>query len=75
MGEIEVSCLRHKELLDDSLVGKLSNFNSKNRQKTGNCATQGVFATFLPRAAASQFKFNYAIYKGTVNHCQRPRSW
>jgi hypothetical protein len=31
--------------VDDSLVGKLSNFTSKNRlqtQVTGNCATQGV---------------------------------
>jgi hypothetical protein len=69
MGEIEVSCLRHKELLDDFLVGKLSNLNSKNRLKTGNCATQGVLQHFLPREPASQGKFNYAIYKGTVNHC------
>ncbi len=35
----------HKELLDDFLVGKVSNLTSKNRPKTqvlGNCATQGV---------------------------------
>jgi hypothetical protein len=34
-----------KELLDDSLVGKLCNFTSKNKLKrevTGNCATQRV---------------------------------
>jgi hypothetical protein len=48
MGEIEVSCLRHKELLDDSLLGKLSNFNSKNRLKTGNSATQGVLQHSFP---------------------------
>jgi hypothetical protein len=36
-------------LLDDWLVGKLSDFTFKNRLNTqvrANCATQGVFATF-----------------------------
>lgn len=36
-------------LLDDCLVGKLSDFTFKSRlntQVTANCATQGVFATF-----------------------------
>jgi hypothetical protein len=50
-----------RELLDDSLVGKLCNFTSKNRLKrevTGNCATQGVLQH---SQGASQGQFNYVI--------------
>jgi len=39
----------YKELLDDSLMGKLFNFTSKNRLKrevTRNCANTGSFVTF-----------------------------
>jgi hypothetical protein len=53
----------HKELLDNSLVRKLSNFTSKKNirlktQGTGNCATLGVLQH---SPGASQGKFNYAI--------------
>jgi hypothetical protein len=53
----------HKELFDDSLVRKLSNFTSKKNirlktQVTGNCATHGVLQH---SQGVSQGKFNYAI--------------
>jgi hypothetical protein len=50
-----------------SLVGKLSNFSSKNirlkTQVTGShlCNT-GSFATFLPREPSSQRKFIYVFF-------------
>jgi hypothetical protein len=62
------------ELLNDSLVGKLSNVTSKNirlkTQVTGNCATCKDFCN-NPSQGASQGEFNYAISKGTVNQFQR----
>jgi hypothetical protein len=49
------------------LVGKLSNFSSKNiRLKTqvaeSHLCNTGSFATFLPREPSSERKFNYVFY-------------
>jgi hypothetical protein len=49
MEDLILAAATYKELLDDSLVGKLFNFTSKNRLKrevTRNCANTGSFVTF-----------------------------